>query len=69
MSEEKKPTLTDALYKGHSVPEVLSLYEDALRKTGDLLDMQHATFINQYKNVVMDKKFLATLRRHFNSID
>ena len=68
MSEEKKPTLTDALYKGHSVPEVLSLYEDALRKTGDLLDMQHATFINQYKNVVMDKKFLATLRRHFNSI-
>ena len=68
MSEEKKRTLTDALYKGHSVPEVLSLYEDALRKTGDLLDMQHATFINQYKNVVMDKKFLATLRRHFNNI-
>lgn len=65
---EKKPTLTDALYKGHSVPEILSIYEEFLKKTGGLLDMQHATFINQYKNVVMDKKFLATLRKHFNNI-
>ena len=65
---EKKPKLTDALYKGHSVPEILSIYEEVLKKTGNLIDMQHATFISQYKNVVMDKKFLATLRRHFNNI-
>lgn len=63
-----KPILTDALYKGHSIPEVLNIYEAMLKNTGNLKDIQHGTFINQYKNIVIDKKFLATLRKHFNKI-
>lgn len=65
---EKKPILTDALYKGHSVPEVLTTYENLLKETNNLVDLQHATFINQYKSIVLDKKFLGTLRKHFNNI-
>ena len=63
-----KPILTDALYKGHSIPEVLNIYEAMLKNTENLKDIQHGTFINQYKNIVIDKKFLATLRKHFNKI-
>ena len=66
--KENKPILTDALYKGHSIPEVLDIYETLLKNTGDLKNIQHGTFINQYKNIVLDKKFLATLRKHFNNI-
>lgn len=65
---QKKPILTDALYKGHSIPEVLDIYESMLKETGDLKNIQHGTFINQYKNIVIDKRFLATLRKHFNNI-
>ena len=65
---QNKPILTDALYKGHNIPEVLNIYETMLKNTGDLKNIQHGTFINQYKNIVLDKKFLATLRKHFNKI-
>lgn len=64
----KQPILSDALYKGHSVPEILTIYENMLKETGNLTDMQHSTFINQYKNIVIDKRFLATLRKHFNNL-
>lgn len=65
---QKQPILTDALYKGHSVPEILDIYENMLKDTGELKSIQHATFINQYNKVVKDKKFLSTLRRHFNNL-
>ena len=65
---QKKPILTDALYKGHSIPEVLEIYEKMLKETGDLKSIQHGTFISQYRNIVVDKRFLATLRKHFNNI-
>ena len=64
----KKPILTDALYEGHSIPEILEIYEELLKKTGDLKAIQHGTFISQYRNIVVDKRFLGTLRKHFNNI-
>ena len=62
----KQPILTDALYKGHSIPEVLEIYEKELKKAGDLKNLQHATFIAQYRNIVVDTRFLGTLRKNFN---
>ena len=64
----KKPILADALYEGHSIPEILEIYEGLLKKTGDLKAIQHGTFISQYRNIVVDKRFLGTLRKHFNNI-
>lgn len=29
---QKKPILTDALYKGHSIPEVLDIYESMIKR-------------------------------------
>lgn len=60
-------TLANALYKGHSVPEVLKIYEKDLKASGDLIDRQHATFISKYRRIVTDRKYLGTLRKHFTS--
>lgn len=66
MKKKKQPILTDTLYTEHSIPDVLQKYEELLKEADGLDNLQHATFINQYRNIVIDTKFLGTLRKYFN---
>jgi len=56
-----------ALYdkKSTSILDFLALYEESLRKTGDLKDLAHATKLAEYRNIISNKSHNA-LRRIFD---
>ncbi len=57
-----------ALYKGHSIPEVLSEYEFLLKASGNIIDTAHATKVAEYRKLIIDRKFLNQIRKSFNDV-
>lgn len=62
---ENGSKLPQALYLGHSIPDVLSEYEQILRKEGEIA---HATKIAEYRSLIINKEFLSKIRKNFNNI-
>lgn len=58
--------LREALYQGRSIPEVLKLFEKALKAQGDLESIAHAVKIKQYYELIENRSFLSRIRKNFN---
>ena len=43
-----------ALYSGHSIPEVLSEYEKLLKTSGNVIDVAHAAKISSYRKLIVN---------------
>lgn len=54
------------LYESSTIPEALKKYEVSLRTSKDIEDLLHANKIEEFRNVIVDKKFLSTIRKIFN---
>lgn len=64
----KESQLTSVLYDGHSIPEILDLYIQRLKKSNDIDDISHANKLIEYRKLITNKKFLSKIRKNFNSI-
>lgn len=60
--------LQQALYTGSSIPDVLEIYEQSLKDSKTFTDIAHASKINEYRNLITNKKFLSRIRKNFNEI-
>lgn len=56
------------LYSSSSIPEILENYEKHLRLSQDMYSLLHANKIEEYRNIVLDKKFQGVLRRIFDKM-
>ena len=61
-----KNAIVPFLYESSTIPEALKKYEVSLRKSKDIEDILHANKIDEYRNIIVDKKFLSTIRKIFN---
>ncbi len=62
----EKNAFVPFLYESSTIPEALKKYEVSLRKSKDIEDILHANKLEEYRNVIVDKKFLSTIRKIFN---
>lgn len=56
------------LYVSSSLDEVLKRYSKALRDTNEITNCLHANKIDEYRNILLDNKFLAKIKTHYNSL-
>lgn len=64
----KKASFVNALYAEKSIPDVLLKYELQLRNSKKIEDLAHAAKISEYRKMITNKKYLYTIRKHFNAI-
>lgn len=64
----KQPSLVDALYSEHSIPDILKKYVELLKSTNNVLDKVHAAKLVEYQNMITDKKLLSRICKNFNDI-
>lgn len=64
----KKVNVEEFLYSSTSIPELVKKYSAALRKASSVDNMLHATKLEEYRNIITDKKLLASIRRTFNDL-
>lgn len=60
--------LPEFIPQGHSIPEIISLYESDLRKSEDFKDIAHAGALKTFKDLMADRKFLTVLRRTYDNL-
>lgn len=60
--------ITPFLYNSSSLEELLTKYSNALRNSKDLIDLLHANKIDEIQNILLDNKFLAMIRNHYDSL-
>ena len=60
--------ITPFLYNSSSLEELLTKYSNALRNSKDLTNLLHANKIDEIQNILLDNKFLAMIRNHYDSL-
>lgn len=60
--------LPEFIYQGKDIPDILRLYENSLREEGTFKSLAHAAAIKNYHDLIVDKKFLASLRKTFDTL-
>lgn len=65
---ESLSNLPEFIYQGNSIPEILRLYENDLRKNHDFVSNAHASAISNYRELITDKKFLSIIRKNFDNL-
>lgn len=56
------------LYTSSSLDEVLKKYSKLLRDSNDLNNLLHANKLDEFRNILLDNKFLSKIRTHYNSL-
>lgn len=65
-TEKSNISIVPFLYESSSPEEVLKKYSKALRDTNDLTHWLHANKIDEYRNILLDNKFLSKIKTHYN---
>ena len=65
---QNKIIITPFLYNSSSLEELLTKYSNALRNSKDLNNLLHANKIDEIQNILLDNKFLAMIRNHYDSL-
>jgi len=60
--------LPEFIYQGNDIPEILRLYETELMKSSNYCEVAHAVAIRRYHDLIVDRKFLAIIRKEFESL-
>ena len=60
--------ITPFLYNSSSLEELLTKYSNALRNSNNLNNTLHANKIDEIQNILLDNKFLAMIRKHYDSL-
>lgn len=67
-NNSNKIDIVPFLYVSSSLDEVLKRYSKALRDTNEITNCLHANKIDEYRNILLDNKFLAKIKTHYNSL-
>lgn len=69
MTETKNNiSIVPFLYTSSSLDEVLRKYSKSLRDSNDLTNYLHANKLDEFRNILLDNKFLAKIKTHYNSL-
>ena len=60
------PSILDAIYQGHSIPEIIDIRSKMLRDTEDVGNIAHATTLQNYKATAINERHLSKIRSLFN---
>ena len=67
MTETKNNiSIVPFLYTSSSLDEVLKKYSKSLRDSNDLTNYLHANKLDEFRNILLDNKFLAKIKTHYN---
>lgn len=69
MTETKNNiSIVPFLYTSSSLDEVLRKYSKSLRDSNDLTNYLHANKLDEFRNILLDNKFLSKIKTHYNSL-
>ena len=65
---DSKELLKESLYTQDTLMKVLTDYTRKLQETGNFNNIAHSIKMLEYQKLIINKKFLHQLRRHFNNL-